>query len=66
MAVDADRSGKPLLRCLLLLHPSLILLPGQWDCPQSCKYALWATLVIISQNFLIACHKSFGRTTIAL
>ena len=51
--------------CSLLLYSSLTPLPGQWDCHQSCKYTLGATFVIISQNFLIARHKSFGRATIA-
>ena len=65
--LGADRTGKPPLRCLLLLHSSLTLLPGQWDCYQSCKYTytLGATFVIISQHFLITRHKSFGRATIA-
>ena len=65
MALGTDRTGKPPLRCLLLLHSSLTLLPGQRDCCQSCKYTLGATFVIISQNFLIARHKSFGCGTIA-
>ena len=29
MAIGADRTGKPLLRCSLLLHSSLTPLPGQ-------------------------------------
>ena len=37
---------------------------SQWDRRQSCKYALGATFVMISQNFLIARHKCFGRATI--
>ena len=53
------------MRCSLLLYSSLTPLPGQWDRRQSCKYTLGATFVIISQNFLIARHKSFGRATIA-
>ena len=53
------------MRCSLLLHSSLTPLPGQWDRRQSCKYTLGATFVIISQNFLIARHKSFGCATIA-
>ena len=53
------------MRCLLLLHSSLTLLPGQWDCRQSCKYTLGATFIIISQKILIARHKSFGCATIA-
>ena len=65
MAIGADRTGKPPLRCLFLLQSSPTLLPGQWDCHQSCKYTLGATFVIISQNFLIARHKSFGCATIA-
>ena len=40
------------------------LLPGQWDRRQSCKYNLGTSFGIISQNFLIACHKSFGHATI--
>ena len=64
-AIGADRTDKPPLRCSLLLHSSLTLLPGQWDRRQSCKYTLGATFVIISQNFLIARHKSFGCATIA-
>ena len=32
---------------------------------QSCNYTLGAAFVIISQNFLIVRHKSFGRVTIA-
>ena len=64
MAVGADRTGKPPLRCSLLLHSSLTPLPGQQDHRQSCKYTLGATFVIMSQNFLIACHKSFGHATI--
>ena len=63
--IGADRNGKPPLSCSLLLHSSLTPLPGQWDRRQSCKYTLGATFVITSQNFLIACHKSFGRVTIA-
>ena len=43
----------------------LTLLPGQWDRRQSCKYTLGTTFIIIYQNFLIACHKSFGHATIA-
>ena len=65
MAIGADRTGKPPLRCLILLQSSPTLLPGQWDCHQSCKYTLGATFVIISQKFLIARHKSSGRATIA-
>ena len=65
MAIGADRTGKPLLRCSLLLHSLLTPLPGQWDHRQSCKYTLGATFVIISQNVLIARHKSFWRATIA-
>ena len=57
MAIGADRTGKPPLRCLFLLQSSPTLLPGQWDCHQSCKYTLGATFVIISQNFLIARHN---------
>ena len=63
-AIGADRTGKPPLRCWLLLHSSMTPLPGQWDRRQSCKYTLGATFVIISQKFLIARHKSFGRATI--
>ena len=44
---------------------SLTPLPGQSDCRQSCKNTLGATFVIVSQNFLIARHKSFGLATIA-
>ena len=55
---------RPPLRCLLLLHSSLTPLPGQWDRCQSCKYILGATFVIISRNFLITHHKSFGCVTI--
>ena len=65
MAIGADRTGKPPLRCSLLLHSSLTPLPGQRDRRQSCKYTLGATFVIISQNILIAHHKSFGLVTIA-
>ena len=65
MVIGADRTGKPSLRCSLLLHSSLTLLPGQWDRRQSCKYTLGATFVIISQNVLIARYKSFGHATIA-
>ena len=65
MAIGANRIGKPPLRCSLLLHSSLTPLPGQWDRHQSCEYTLGATFVIIFQNFLIACHKSLGRATIA-
>ena len=64
-AIGADKTGKPPLRCSLLLHSSLTLLPRQWDLRQSCKYILGATFVIISQHFLITRHKSFGRATIA-
>ena len=53
MAIGADRTGKPLLRCSLLLQSSLTPLPDQWDRCQSSKYTLGATFVIISQNFLI-------------
>ena len=53
------------MRCSLLLHSSLTLLPGQWDRRQSGKYTIGATLVIISEIFLIARHKSFERVTIA-
>ena len=63
-AIGADRTGKLPLRCWFLLHSSLTLLPGQWDYRQSCKYTLGTTFVIISQNFLIARHKFFGRVTI--
>ena len=63
--LGGDRTGKPPLRCLLLLHSSLTLLPGHWDRYQSCKCTLGATFVIISQHFLITRHKSFGRATIA-
>ena len=62
--IGADGTGKPPLRFLLLLHSSLTPLPGQWDCHQSCKYTVATTFVIISQNFLIAHHKSFGHVTI--
>ena len=62
--IGADRTGKLPLRCWLLLHSSVTLLPGQWDHRQSCKYTLGTTFVIISQNFLIARHKFFGRVTI--
>ena len=65
MAIGADRTDKPPLRCSLLLHSSLTPLSGQSDGCQSCKYTFGATVVIISQNFLIARHKSFGHTTIA-
>ena len=65
MSIGADKTGKLPLRCLLLLHSSLTPLPGQWVHCQSCKYTLGATLVIISQIFLIAHYKSFGRVTIA-
>ena len=51
--IGADRTGKPTLRCSLLLHSSLTPLPGQWDRRQSSKYTLGATFIIISQNFLI-------------
>ena len=64
-AIGADRTTKPPLRCLLLLHSSLTLLPGHWDCRQSCKYTLGATFIIISQKFLIERHKSFSQVTIA-
>ena len=64
-AIGADRTAKPPLRCSLLLHSSLTPLPGQWDPCQSCKYTSGATFVIISQNFLITRHNSFGRATIA-
>ena len=64
MAIGADRTGKPPLKCSLLLHSSLTPLPDQWDHRQSCKYTLGATFIIISQNFLIACHKSFAHATI--
>ena len=64
-AIGADRTGKLPLRCWLLLHSSLTLLPGQWNHCQSCKYTLGTTFAIISQNFLIARHKFFGRVTIA-
>ena len=40
-------------------------LPSQWDRCQSCKYTLGTTFGIISQNFLIARHKYFGRAAIA-
>ena len=63
-AIGADRTGKPPLRCSLFLHSSLTPLPGQWDRCQSCKYILGATFVIISRNFLITHHKSFGCVTI--
>ena len=59
-AIDADRTGKPPLRCSLLLHSSLTPRPSQWDCRQNCKYTLGATFVIISQNVLIARHKLLG------
>ena len=65
MAIGAERTGRPPVRCSLLLHSSLRPPPGQWYRCQSCKYTLGATFVIISQNFLIARHKSFGRETIA-
>ena len=64
-AIGADRTGKPPLRCWLFLHSLLKPLQCQSDRRQSCKYSLGATFVIISQNFLIASHKSFGRATIA-
>ena len=64
-AIGVNRTGKPPLRCWLLLHSSLTPVPGQWDRRQSCKYTLGSTFVIISQNFLIARHKSFGCATIA-
>ena len=63
--IGAERTGKPPLRWSLLLQSSLRWIPGEWDCRQSCRYTLGATFVIISQNFLIARHKSFGRGTIA-
>ena len=54
------------MRCSLLLHSSLRPLPGQWYRCQSCKYTLGeTTFVIISRNFLIGRHKSFGHVTIA-
>ena len=59
-AIGADRTGKPLLRCSLLLHSSLIPLPDQWDRCQSSKYTLGATFIIISQNFLIECLNLLG------
>ena len=62
--IGADRTGKPPMRCLLLLHSLLTLLPGQWDRYQSCEYTFGATFLIISQKFLIACYKSFGCATI--
>ena len=65
MAIGADRTGKPPLRCSLLLLSSLAPLPGQWDRRQCCKYTLGATFVSIAQNILIARHKSLGRATIA-
>ena len=49
----------------LIARSLLTLLPGQWDGRQSCKYTLGATFVIISQNFLITCHNSFGHVIIA-
>ena len=64
MVLGADRTGKPPLRCSLLLYSSLTLLPGQWDRCQRCKYTLGVTFVSISQHFLITCYKSFGRATI--
>ena len=65
MVFGTDGTGKPPLRCSLLLLCSLTPLSGQWDHHQSWKYTLGATFVIISQNFLIACDKSFGHATIA-
>ena len=59
-AIGADRTGKPPLRCSVLLHSSLTPLPGQWNHCQSCKYTLGATFIIISKKNLIARHKSFG------
>ena len=53
MVIGVDRTGKPLLRCSLLLHSSLTPLPGQRDCRQSSKYTTGATFIIISQIFLI-------------
>ena len=64
-AIGADSSGKPPLRCSLLMHSSLTPLPGQWDRHQSCKYSLGATFVITSHNFFITRHKSFGCATLA-
>ena len=49
-----------IIRRLKLASP----LPGQWDRYQSCKYTFGATFGI-SQHFLIARHKSFGRATVA-
>ena len=60
MTIGADRTGKPLLRCSLLLHSSLTPLPGQWDRHQSSKYILGAIFVIISQNSLIKCLNLLG------
>ena len=60
-AIGADRTGKTPWRCSLLLHSSLTPLPGQSDRRQSCKYTLGAIFFIISEKFLIARHKSFGR-----
>ena len=60
MAIGGDRTVKPTLRCLLLLHSSLTPLSGQCDCSQSCKYTLGASFVIISQNFLIAHQNLLG------
>ena len=47
MAIGADRTDKPPLRCSLLLHSSLTPLPGQWDGYQSCKYIFGYTLFVI-------------------
>ena len=63
-ATGADRTGKPPLRCSLLLHSSLTPLPGQWDRRQSCKYTLGPSF-FISQNCLIVRHESFRCVTIA-
>ena len=64
-ALGADITGKPPLRCSLLLHSSPTPLPSQSDRRQSFKYSLGATFVIISQTILIGRHKPFGCATIA-
>ena len=51
MAIGADRTSKSLLKCLLLLHSSLISLPGQWDHRQSCKYTLGAISLLYLKIF---------------
>ena len=65
--IGADRTGKPPLRCSLLLYSSLTLLTdtATRSVNLRCESTLGVTFVIISQNVLIARHKSFGRATIA-